>query len=220
MRRVPAGLECVDECVRVLRGGGLVCVPTETVYGLIGLPGQADTLARLTALKGRPAGKPFALFTSSWERLTREPVRPSPAAERLADIFWPGPLTLVIAADSGCPAAHAGTVGARCPDHPLVQGVLAGCGGLLINTSLNRSGEPAVWSLEAMEEWLLGVDLVVDGGTLPRRPASTVVDCTMNPPRILRAGGISESALRKVLDDPASESPAGGKGEQDPPDMI
>ena len=206
MKRVPARLECVDECVQVLRGGGLVCVPTETVYGLICLPGQADAVIRLLALKGRPADKPFALFTSSWERLAREAVRPSPAAQRLADAFWPGPLTLVIAADVGCPAVYAGTVGARCPDHPLVQAVLAGCGGLLINTSLNRSGEPAVWNLDGMEEWLRGVDLVVDGGTLPRRPASTVVDCTVDPPRILRAGGIPETALRRELEHPSSES--------------
>lgn len=198
MRCVREAAGCAADCVRVLQAGGLVCVPTETVYGLICLPDRPGAVARLTALKGRPAEKPFALFTASWARLTREAVHPSPVAERLAAAFWPGPLTLVIRAEPECPAAHGGTVGARCPDHHLAREILAGCGGLLINTSLNRSGESAVWSLEGMEDWLCGVDLVIDGGTLPRRPASTVVDCASDPPRILRVGGVPEEALRSV----------------------
>ncbi len=198
MRRVREAPGCGAACARVLQEGGLVCVPTETVYGLICLPDRSAAVARLAALKSRPADKPFALFTASWERLIREAVRPAPVAERLAAAFWPGPLTLVIAAEPECPAARGGTVGARCPDHPLAQEILAECGGLLINTSLNRSGEPAVWSLEGMDDWLFGVDLVIDGGTLPRRPASTVVDCTSDPPRILRAGGVTEESLRRL----------------------
>ena len=196
MRRVREAPGCGAACARVLREGGLVCVPTETVYGLICLPDRPAAVAAGGAQE--PPEQALRPVHGVVGAADREAVRPRPVAERLAAAFWPGPLTLVIAAEPECPAARGGTVGARCPDHPLAQEILAECGGLLINTSLNRSGEPAVWSLEGMDDWLFGVDLVIDGGTLPRRPASTVVDCASDPPRILRAGGVTEESLRRL----------------------
>lgn len=179
--------------------GGIVCIPTETVYGLICSTSNGDTIDRLARLKGRPAQKPFALFASSWERMQSEAVEPCRIAEQLGRQFWPGPLTLVVAAKEACPCAYLGSVGVRCPDHNFAQSVLTECGGLLVNTSMNRSGEPEYCSLGGIENFLDKIDLAVDGGVLPKRRPSTVVDCRTVPPSILRIGKITEEMIHKAL---------------------
>ncbi len=189
----------IEKAVVVIREGGIVCIPTETVYGIICSASIPSAIAKMARLKQRPANKPFALFTPSWERFAQEAVFPDPAASRLADKFWPGPLTLVVAAQEECPCAYNGAVGVRCPKHDLVQSILGKYGGLLANSSLNVSGESAVWSLDGMSQFLDSFDLVIDCGVLPRNPSSTVVDCRKTPPAILRGGIITQSDIENTV---------------------
>ncbi|MBN2326547.1 MAG: L-threonylcarbamoyladenylate synthase, partial [Candidatus Omnitrophica bacterium] len=131
----------------VIQKGGVVCTPTETVYGLV-CSTRPESIERLSKIKGRPSNKPFALFASSWRRMLKEDIETCPAADILAGAFWPGALTVVVFASAACPGAYAGSAGVRCPDHSFVQDLLRECGGLVINTSLNRSGEPEYRSLD------------------------------------------------------------------------
>ncbi|MBI1388405.1 MAG: threonylcarbamoyl-AMP synthase [bacterium] len=185
-------------CVETLDAGGVIAVPTETVYGLICRAGRDDAMRRIVDMKRRPGDKPFALFVRRWSDLAGH-APPCAMAQRLADALWPGPLTLVAAAHPECPAERDGSVGARSPDYPVLQDLLAECGGLLINTSLNRSGEPPARSLDDAGALIDEVDLALDAGQLPRRSPSTVVDCRGSEPKILRVGEIGEDRLRSVL---------------------
>lgn len=184
-------------CFEALKKNKILCVPTDTVYGLLALP-SVDLARKVAQIKGRASEKPFALFVSSLERLERENVEITALARILAKRFWPGPLTMVLPGREGCPCAVNGTVGARCPGYPFLLNLLNESGGLLINTSVNRSGEPAVHSLETVIDVLENVDLVLDIGTIPPRPASTVVDCTGDRPIVLREGAIPREELEKI----------------------
>lgn len=191
--------ECVPRTVDVLNHGGIVCLPTETVYGLVCSTQNQEAISRMANLKGRPQNKPFALFCSSWERMMQEEVEDSPQAKSFARHFWPGPLTLVLTAYPSCPGHFRGSVGVRCPAHDLVQAVLSACGGLLMNTSLNRSGEPECRTIAEAEDMIQKIDLAIDGGLLPFRLPSTVLDCRIQPPVVLREGGIATDEIMKVL---------------------
>ncbi len=191
--------ECVPRIVDVIKRGGIVCLPTETVYGLVCSTQNQVAIRRVANLKGRPQEKPFALFCSSWERMAREALEENLLAKSLAHHFWPGPLTLVLAARPSCPGYFRGSVGVRCPAHDFVQAVLAACGGLLMNTSLNRSGQPECRSIAEAGDMLKEIDLAIDDGALPYRLPSTVLDCRMQPPLVLREGGIAGAEIAKVI---------------------
>ena len=189
------------QCADAVLDGKVLCVPTDTVYGLVCSPCHRDAIDRIVAIKKRSIDKPFALFVSSWERLAVEKINASPVAEFFARKFWPGALTLLLSAEKECPCAYRGLVGARCPNHPFLLDLLDKCSCILENTRLNRSGEPGVWSLDDAGSLLTEVDVIVEAGTLLKRPASTVVDCSQNPPRIVREGGVSSRAILSVLED-------------------
>ncbi|MGC9329930.1 MAG: L-threonylcarbamoyladenylate synthase [Candidatus Hinthialibacter sp.] len=191
----PSALSMARE---VIHRGGVVCTPTETVYGLV-CSTRPASVERLMRIKGRPSNKPFALFASSWRRMLEENIETCLAADILAGAFWPGPVTLVVGASASCPGAYAGSIGVRCPGHLFVQELLRECGGLLVNTSFNRSGEPECRALDLASDLLEEVDLAVDGGVLPLRLPSTVVDCRTDPPQILRHGEIAEEKIRRAL---------------------
>lgn len=196
MRRIRlADRESAEICSRSINQGGVACVPTDTVYGLVCHPRRTDAIERIFQIKQRPKEKPFALFVGSIERMLQEPVTLSETGRALCRRYWPGSLTIVISAGASCPGVYKGKVGVRCPNHPWLREVMAACGGLLINTSLNKSGEPAVCSLDGLDQLLDETDLVVDGGVLPRRRPSTVVDCTGRVPAVLREGDLSEQDL-------------------------
>ena len=191
--------ELLLHCSRIIYNDGILCVPTDTVYGFICWPYSVKAIHRIMDIKRRPEEKPFALFVSSWKRLCQEPVIPSDSARILSEKFWPGALTIVVEAEEGCPAFREGTVGVRCPNTPFLLRLMEECGGLLINTSLNRSGEPAVSSLEGMDEILEETDLVIDAGIIPPNKPSTVVDCISNIPVILREGEITEEEIMQAV---------------------
>lgn len=192
--------EVIELCVEAIRGGKIVCVPTDTVYGLVCSPFYPEAIDRIVRLKQRSPNKPFALFVSSWDSLAGVNAHINTSARRLAQAFWPGALTILVPADDDCPCSSHGLVGARCPDYPFLLSVLDKCSGILVNTSLNQSGESVLWSLENGLSLLSEVDVVINGGFLPPRPASTVIDCSQNPPRIVREGGVSRDAIHIVLD--------------------
>lgn len=179
----------VEEAVEALNSGGVVLSPTETVVGLLAAePG----LVRIREMKGRDAGKPIALLCASSEEafaVSGNEVIPS-LAKKLAELYWPGPLTLVLNRVGG------GTVGVRVPDHEIVQELIAAYGNPLYGTSANLSGEPAPRNLKEVDPRLLELVDVILEGTPGFGKASAVVDLTGSKPHLIRSGrGLTEEKL-------------------------
>jgi L-threonylcarbamoyladenylate synthase len=184
--------------------GGLVIFPTDTVYGLGARADREEPVQRIYEVKGRPAELALPLLVGSVEA-ARRVAQWSPAAQRLAEAFWPGPLTLVLPERrlSGLRplvTAGRGTVGVRRPDHAALLGWLEACDFPLAVTSANRSGAPAaVRVADLPPELRETVDLILDGGACPGGVASTVVDLASPPPQILRPGPVSEQDILDAL---------------------
>jgi tRNA threonylcarbamoyl adenosine modification protein (Sua5/YciO/YrdC/YwlC family) len=193
--------ERVDEVVAALEAGGVVVLPTDTVYGLAARASDARAISRLFALKQRTQDVPLAVLCASVEQaleLTDPVVRVAVAA--VAARWWPGPLTLVVPRQTGVDL-HLGeplhTIGLRVPDHELLRSVAARVGPLAA-TSANRHGEPVADTAAAAAEALGdGVALVIDGGTLGIR-SSTVVDLADEPWSVRRSGPIDGEAVIAV----------------------
>jgi len=182
---------CLRQAAAQLLAGGVVVIPTDTVYGLAAHPTQAAAVQRLYTIKGRPENKPIALLAADTNAITRFGARLSPVAEKLATAFWPGALTLVLA------CAQGPDEGFRVPAHEWTRTLLAACGGVLRVTSANLSGSmPAVRAVAALQSAGLAADLVIDDGDSPGGVASTVVRVIEDRVAILRAGAISEEAIR------------------------
>lgn len=202
----------LEAALDVLRAGGLVGIPTETVYGLAADAANADAVRRVFAVKGRPAGHPVIVHVASAEMLTRWARDVPPAAWRLAEACWPGPLTLLVPrADHVLDVVTGGldTVGVRVPAHPLTLELLDRFGGGLVAPSANRFGRVSPTTAAHVRADLgMDVDLVLDGGPSPVGVESTIVDCTTSPPQILRPGAITAADVERVLGSPAA--PASG----------
>lgn len=187
----------VDAAVRALQDGAAIVLPTDTVYGLAALPGVRGATDRIFALKGRTADVPLAVLCADADQAFALAEEVPPAARRLADRFWPGPLTLVLHRRAGLGYAlgePADTIGVRCPDDALIQAITREVGPIAA-TSANRHGEPTpATAAEVAAVFGDGVGLVVDGGPAGGI-ASTVVDCTTDPPRLLRVGSLDEAAI-------------------------
>ncbi|MGZ6314755.1 MAG: L-threonylcarbamoyladenylate synthase [Candidatus Limnocylindrales bacterium] len=188
----------------VLRAGGIVAMPTDTVYG-VGVALEArDGLERLFAAKDRPLDRAIVLLVAEVDQAASVGVM-TPAARLLAERFWPGGLTLVLAQGPGArlPAALTGgaaTIGVRLPDHDCPRALSRALGPLPV-TSANLSGQPGARdALEVLAQLGSRVDLVLDGGSARGGVPSTVVDCSGEAPWILRAGAIPREALASVLD--------------------
>ncbi|MCG8442195.1 MAG: threonylcarbamoyl-AMP synthase, partial [Caulobacterales bacterium] len=187
----------------ILREGGLVAIPTETVYGLAADAGDPAAVARLFAAKERPRFNPLIAHVADTET-ARAVARLSPTAERLAAAFWPGPLTLVAPVRAGAPVcdlARAGldTVAVRAPAHPVAQAVIAAAGRPIAAPSANPSGRlSATRAGDVARALAHAVDLIIDGGPCALGLESTVVDTTADPPVILRAGALPRSAVAEA----------------------
>ena len=188
-----------------LRSGGLVAYPTETVYGF-GCALRRDALAALTALKSREGVKPFLLLVPE----AAEPggVRWTDSARRLAAAFWPGPLTLALPAEAGAfppgVLAPGGTVAARVSPHPAVRAILEALPRPITSTSVNLPGGTPARDADEVAAVVLqlgaaGNVLMLDGGRLPASPPSTLVDCSREPPCVLRLGAVPLEALRGAV---------------------
>ncbi len=186
----------------VLRSGGVVVYPTETLYGLGALATDARAVDRIHALKRRETGKPILVLAASRDEAAGLASRITPAADALMSAFWPGPLTLVFPVGEVFPPGltqGGGSLGVRVPSSPLCLRLLELTGGPITSTSTNFTGGPALLSVPAIAAAFgEGVDLYLDSGEIPARAPSTVVDVTGEVPRLLRAGAISAQALNRV----------------------
>ncbi|MFZ2448229.1 MAG: L-threonylcarbamoyladenylate synthase [Syntrophobacteraceae bacterium] len=195
--------EVLAEAASLLARGGVVIYPTETFYALGAVPLMGEALDRVFSVKGREAGKPLPLIGSGKEAVLNAVSGWPEAAEKLAGAFWPGPLTLVLPASSSLPSAlHAGTgkVAIRVSSHPVAVLLAEGCGGLLVSTSANRSGEPPPSRPEEIHPDVLArADGFIDAGNLAGGFPSTIVDVAVFPPRLLRAGAVGWDEIRRVL---------------------
>ncbi|MCJ2020175.1 threonylcarbamoyl-AMP synthase [Methylobacterium sp. E-065] len=202
------------EAAALLRAGALVAFPTETVYGLGADATDPAAVARIFAAKERPRFNPLIAHLPDTDSAVAEGVLDGPA-RRLADAFWPGPLTLVVPAHPGtrvCDLARAGlpSVALRVPAHPLARALLSAVDRPVAAPSANRSGRVSPTRASHVLDDLAGrIAAVLDGGDTPVGVESTVVACLGGPPRLLRPGGITRAALRAVLGhDPASPEAA------------
>ena len=183
----------VADAARRLLAGGVVIIPTDTVYGIAAHPSHPEASARICSIKGRPTGKPIALLAADTDAVRNFGGCLTPTAERLAATFWPGALTLVL-------PCRDGDEGFRVPAHDLTRALLAACGGVLRVTSANLSGAmPAVHAAQVLAESGLEADLLIDDGPSPGGIASTVVRVTGADWSVLRAGAISAQQLADAL---------------------
>ena len=187
----------------ILKNGGLVAVPTETVYGLAGNGLDAAAVERIYEVKGRPAVKPLSLMVAGAQSMERYCTEVPPQAKALAARFWPGPLTIVLKArDTIPPVVLAGgdTVGLRCPDHPKTLGLLELTELPFAAPSANPSGEPSPKDARAVLSYFDGlIEGVVDGGACGIGRESTIITLAEKPFRILRRGALEEEKIADAL---------------------
>ncbi len=203
--------ELVEEAARVLKEGGLVAFPTETVYGLGGNGLNSEACKKIYFAKGRPSDNPLILHISQISEL-RPIVREIPqGAQKLMDAFWPGPLTMIFPKSDIVPLTTTGgldTVAVRFPSHPVAIAIIRASGLPIAGPSANSSGKPSPTRASHVVFDLSGkIDMIVDGGAAEWGLESTIVDVTGEVPIILRPGAITkemmEAVVDKVLIDPA-----------------
>ncbi|MCD6480369.1 threonylcarbamoyl-AMP synthase [Candidatus Bathyarchaeota archaeon] len=201
MEIVEASEENIRRAAVIIRLGGVVIYPTDTVYGLGCDPANVDATRRICEIKGR-ADKPLPLACSDVEAAKRI-VEFNPIAEKLAERFWPGPLTMVLPAKVDYPiwVTHgARTLGVRVPGHPVARRLAKLSGGVIVTTSANKSGEPPPkTALEAAEQIGEEVDLILDAGPAPLKQPSTVLDLSGDELWIIRPGPIKAEDIKKTL---------------------
>ncbi|MDT8450660.1 MAG: L-threonylcarbamoyladenylate synthase [Wenzhouxiangellaceae bacterium] len=215
MLRLGTGKSDLERAAKLLRAGELVAFPTETVYGLGADASNPDAVARIFEAKGRPADHPVIVHLPS-AGLLQDWARNVPsAALRLADAFWPGPLTLVLERASGVSDLITGgqhTIGVRVPNHPVALALLRAFGGALAAPSANRFGRVSPTTADhVIAEFGDEVAAVIDAGPCQIGVESTIVDLTGDRPRLLRPGMIGNAALEAVLGE-TLERPGAGQG--------
>jgi L-threonylcarbamoyladenylate synthase len=195
----------ISRAVEVLKAGGLVAFPTDTVYGLGVLPWNLDAVARLYEAKSRPSDMAIPLLLSDASQLSRVatlPPRYQYGAKQLIKRFWPGGLTLVLPKVAIVPDAvsQGPTVAVRVPNLELARNVIRDAGGVLATTSANISGQLSPVTAQEVEIQLGDrIDLILDGGVSRGGVPSSILDCTVSPPVLLRRGLVSVSDLRSVV---------------------
>jgi len=218
---LPAGQAAAEAAARRLAAGGLVAFPTETVYGLGADAGNATAIAHLYAAKGRPAFNPLIAHVADLaaaQRIGRFDAR----AKKLAEAFWPGPLTLVVPKTDSCPVADLATAGLdtvaiRIPAHPVAQAILRAFGGAVVAPSANISGHVSPTLAAHVESDLSGrIDLIVDGGPVEVGVESTIVGC-FDAPMLLRPGGLSRERIEAVLGAALARPPADAASDDSQP---
>ena len=196
--RLPATEDGLGRAVSILRDGGLVAFPTDTVYGVGCAASHPEVVAAIFELKQRPIDRLIPILVSDLASISREAWIVHERASALADAFWPGALTLVLPARDG-----SGSQAFRAPDHPVALALIRAAGPLYV-TSANLSDQPETLDADdvliAFATQRDGLAAVVDGGRAPGGVASTVLDLTAVPARILRAGPVSPEALSRVVE--------------------
>jgi L-threonylcarbamoyladenylate synthase len=202
--RLAADARGISRAVEILRAGGLVAFPTETVYGLGADATHADAVAGIYAAKERPRFNPLIAHVADFDAAEAHGLFGEPA-RRLAERFWPGPLTLVVPAAPGCAVsdlARAGldSLGLRVPDNPVAHELLRAVGRPIAAPSANRSGRVSPTTAAHVLADLDGrIDAVLDGGATVVGVESTIIACLDGPPRLLRPGGVPREAIEAAL---------------------
>ncbi|MGW1228706.1 L-threonylcarbamoyladenylate synthase [Streptomyces sp. NPDC001478] len=206
MKGVTARTSDIEQAARVLRAGGLVALPTETVYGLGANAEDPAAVSRIFRVKGRPPTHPLIVHLAGAHQLDAWVVDVPDAARLLAEHFWPGPLTLVLRRGPHVPLEVTGgleTVAVRVPDHPVALALLEAFGTGVTAPSANRFGAVSPTTADDVRGELGdGVDFVLDGGTCAVGIESTIVDVTGEVPAILRPGGVTREDIEDVLGHP------------------
>ena len=204
----------VRDAAAILRRGGLLGIPTETVYGLGADALNEDAVSRIFLAKGRPQDNPLIIHVPDASWLERYCRSVPPAAYQLAERFWPGPLTMILPRRDIVPLQTTGgleTVGVRCPNHPVTLAIIEAAGVPIAAPSGNTSGRPSPTTAPHMIEDMDGrIDAIVDGGPCSVGVESTIIDLTVTPPRLLRPGGLPLESLRQVLGEVAVDKAVTG----------
>lgn len=195
--------EAVDEAGKIIKNGGLVAFPTETVYGLGGNALDEKASEKIYRAKGRPSDNPLIVHICRIEDMYSIVKEVPEAAKKLADAFWPGPLTMILEKNEKIPYATTGgldTVAVRMPAHKAALAFIDAAGGYVAAPSANRSGKPSpTLARYVMEDMDGRIDMIIDGGGNRIGLESTIVDLTEEVPLILRPGYITQEMLEKVL---------------------
>jgi len=191
-----------EQILSFLRGGGVIGFPTDTAYGLGADPFNPKAVQRIFEIKGRPEGKPILLLVDSLA-MASSVCHVTDTARSLAARFWPGPLTMILPARENVPSivtAGTGNIGVRWPSSEFALRLVRGLGQPITATSANRAGMPStITASEVRKQLSDSIDMIIDGGTLPSRGGSTLLDLTAVPARLLREGPIAEAELSDVL---------------------
>ncbi len=193
--------QTLPSALKILRQGGVIAFPTDTVYGLGCLVNFGHSIDRIYQIKERDLAKAIPVLIGAVDQLTQVAADPGNTASKLAAHFWPGALTLVVPRNPQLPAnlSQLPTIGVRMPDHPFALALLRSAGPLA-TTSANLSGLTSPVTAQDVLAQLDGrVDLVIDGGSCPGGVPSTVVDCTGADPIILREGAVTRTMLAQAL---------------------
>lgn len=195
--------EVIRRAGAIIRNGGLVAFPTETVYGLGGDALNPASSRKIYEAKGRPSDNPLIVHVCRWEDVAPIVREIPPQAEKLARAFWPGPLTMIFYKNSRVPKETTGgldTVAIRFPDNKIAQALIDASGGYIAAPSANRSGRPSPTLARYCLEDLDGrVEMILDGGQVGIGLESTIIDLTGEEPAVLRPGFITRKMLEEVL---------------------
>lgn len=204
----------VEEAAGVIRSGGLVAFPTETVYGLGGNAFDPEASKKIYAAKGRPSDNPLIAHIADFDSLSELASEIPDTARKLMEKYWPGPMTLIFKKTGKVPRSTTGgldTVAVRMPSHPVARALIRAAGVPIAAPSANRSGRPSCTRAEHVREDLDGqIDMILDGGQVGIGLESTIIDVTGEIPSLLRPGFISEEMLRETLGDMAVDAASVG----------
>jgi L-threonylcarbamoyladenylate synthase len=194
----------ITKAVAAVRAGGVIAFPTRCLYGLGADAFNADAVERIFEIKQRSPQNPILILIDQTSRLERLVAHVSPAAARIMDHFWPGRITLVFKAGEAVPpflTAGSGKIGIRLPGHPVAAALVQALQSPLTGTSANLSGRPGCRRIEDLEFQIAGkLDLILDAGPLKGDVGSTVVDVTVDPPKVLREGEVSGAEIMTILE--------------------
>ena len=193
----------IKEAGKILLNGGLVALPTETVYGLGANALDEEGAKRTYEVKGRPSDNPLIIHIAKLKDLEKVTTNPPEEAYLLAKAFWPGPLTMIVDKSERVPLGITGgqeSVAVRMPNHPIALAIIEAGGGFVSAPSANTSGRPSPTSAAHVQEDLEGkIEMIVDGGSVSIGLESTIIDMTVSPPAILRPGEITQEMLEEVI---------------------
>ncbi len=195
--------EIIEKAGEILKNGGLVAFPTETVYGLGADALNEKAAEKIYAAKGRPSDNPLIIHITNMDDLEEVTDVIPEVAFKVAEKYWPGPLTMIFEKSDVVPYGTTGgldTVAIRMPDHEIARAVIDAGGGFIAAPSANTSGRPSPTTAQHVKEDLSGkIDMIVDGGAVEIGVESTILDVTVNPPMILRPGAITKEMLTELI---------------------